>query len=72
MNGMELIRQKRGMLAKVARECGITRAAVVKWSQVPAERVVAVEAATGIPRQSLRPDIFATAAGRAEVPQGAA
>ncbi|MGE4044484.1 MAG: YdaS family helix-turn-helix protein [Acetobacteraceae bacterium] len=57
MDGMDLIRGRRGLLAKVARECGVTRAAVVKWKKVPAERLPTVESATGIPRHLLRPDI---------------
>ncbi len=55
---MALIRAQRGMLAKVAHDLGITRAAVVKWDRVPAERVVEVETVTGIPREQLRPDLF--------------
>ena len=61
MNGMDLIRAKRGMLAKVARELGFSRAAVCMWPTVPAERLVEIERITGIPRQELRPDIFAPA-----------
>jgi DNA-binding transcriptional regulator YdaS (Cro superfamily) len=57
-NGMDLIRAKRGMLAKIAHDIGQTRAAVAKWKQVPAERVVEVERITGIPREKLRPDLF--------------
>jgi DNA-binding transcriptional regulator YdaS (Cro superfamily) len=54
---MDLIRAKRGMLAKVAHDLGITRAAVVKWDKVPAERLPEIEEITGIPRHELRPDI---------------
>lgn len=56
-DGMDLIREKRGLLAKVAHGLGITRAAVVKWDKVPAERLPEIERITGIPRQKLRPDI---------------
>lgn len=55
---MPLIRTKRGLQAKVARDLGITRGAVAKWDRVPAERVVDVERATGIPRHELRPDLW--------------
>ncbi len=61
MNGMDLIRAKRGMLAKVAHELGLTRAAVVHWDRVPAERVVEIERITGISRQKLRPDLYTPA-----------
>ena len=57
-NGMDLIRARRGLLAEVAHSLGLTRAAVVKWPQVPAERVVEVERITGIPREQLRPDLY--------------
>jgi hypothetical protein len=57
-DGMQSIRSKRGMLAKVAHGLGLTRAAVVKWDRVPAERVPEVESITGIPRHELRPDLW--------------
>ena len=59
MTGMHLIRRERGLLAKVARELRLSRSAVAMWRLVPAERVVAVEAITGIPRDQLRPDLYA-------------
>jgi len=59
LDGMALIRAERGMLAKVAHGLNITRAAVVKWDKVPAERVVDIERITGIGREKLRPDLFA-------------
>lgn len=58
MSGMALIRAKRGMPAKVAYGLGLTRAAVLKWQQVPAERLIDIERITGIPREDLRPDLF--------------
>jgi DNA-binding transcriptional regulator YdaS (Cro superfamily) len=60
MDGMELIRSQRGMQAEIARGLGLSRAAITRWQRVPAERVVAVEKITGIPRQLLRPDLWAT------------
>lgn len=59
MDGMALIRSHRGLSAKVARGLGLSRGAVAMWRLVPAERVVAVEAITGIPRDQLRPDLYA-------------
>jgi DNA-binding transcriptional regulator YdaS (Cro superfamily) len=55
----EYLRQ-RGATARLARELGITHAAVRQWmtSRVPAERVVDVERATGIDRERLRPDLY--------------
>ena len=45
-------------LSPLAKKLGITKQAVSKWPQVPAIRVLQVEAITGIPRKELRPDIF--------------
>jgi hypothetical protein len=54
---MDLLRATPGLRAKVARELGLTRAAVLKWKKVPGERLVEIERITGIPRYLLRPDI---------------
>lgn len=59
MHGMALIRSKRGTLALIARGLGLSRPAVLKWERVPAERVIAIEQITGIPRELLRPDLYA-------------
>ncbi len=47
-------------LADLARSIGKHKANVTKWAQtrVPAERVLDVEAATGIPRHLIRPDLY--------------
>lgn len=58
MDGMSLIRAKRGLMARVANDLGLTRAAVVSWKRVPAERVADVSRITGIPKHELRPDLF--------------
>jgi DNA-binding transcriptional regulator YdaS (Cro superfamily) len=57
VEGMALIRSKRGLLAKISRETGLSRGGVAKWERVPAERLPQIEQITGIPRQQLRPDI---------------
>lgn len=57
LTGMPLLRSKRGMLAKIAKELGISTSAPAMWDKVPAERLVDVERATGIERHLLRPDI---------------
>ena len=38
---------------------GIAQPSVSGWSRVPSERVMAVEAATGVSRNTLRPDLYA-------------
>lgn len=54
----DCLRAEPGLQADLARHLGITRGAVAKWKRVPAERVLAVEAYTGISRHLLRPDIY--------------
>jgi len=47
-----------GGIAQLARKIGIAQPSVSNWSRVPAERVIAVEAATGVSRKQLRPDLY--------------
>lgn len=56
--GIEALKAKCTNFAALARELNITRGAIAQWKEVPAARVIDVEAATGIPRQVLRPDLF--------------
>lgn len=51
-----------GGLGQLGRAIGCSVTAVCRWRQagrVPANRVLAIEAATGIPRDRLRPDLYA-------------
>src|SRR5437879_13843737 len=50
-----------GGIGALARKLGISQPSVSNWSRVPAERVVSVEAATGISRAALRPDLYGEA-----------
>ena len=67
---MDIATQQRAALAaaiksagsgtELARRIGITPEAVCQWKgRVPVNRVIAVEAATGVLREHLRPDVFA-------------
>jgi TorA maturation chaperone TorD len=47
-----------GGVAQLARKIGIAQPSVSNWNRVPAARMIAVEAATGISRQELRPDLY--------------
>lgn len=47
-----------GVAAELARRIGVTPQALGQWEKVPLERVLAVEAITGIDRADLRPDLF--------------
>jgi DNA-binding transcriptional regulator YdaS (Cro superfamily) len=52
-------------ISELATRLNISRGSVYKWKwadKIPAERVVAVEAITGIKREELRPDLFGHAA----------
>jgi DNA-binding transcriptional regulator YdaS (Cro superfamily) len=50
--------EKRGRRSALAAYLNVYPGAVTQWHQVPAERVVDVEAFTGIKREKLRPDVF--------------
>lgn len=65
---MAKVREDSGLIAAIKAAGGVTRLAevvkttaqnVCKWKRIPAERVIEVEHATGIPREKLRPDIYA-------------
>jgi TorA maturation chaperone TorD len=48
-----------GGVGALARKIGISQPSVSNWSRIPAERVLSVEAATGVDRATLRPDLYA-------------
>ena len=50
--------QAAGGVSELARRIGISQPSVSNWDKVPAERVLAVEAATGVDRTVLRPDLY--------------
>src|SRR5258708_14279048 len=47
-----------GGVVQLARKMGITQPSISNWNRVPAERVIAVAAATGVSPEQLRPDLF--------------
>jgi TorA maturation chaperone TorD len=47
-----------GGVTELARRIGISQPSVSNWLRVPAERVLSVEAATGVGRAMLRPDLY--------------
>jgi TorA maturation chaperone TorD len=57
--GLDEAIQVAGGVGALARKIGISQPSVSNWSRVPAERVLAVEAVTGVGRAMLRPDLFA-------------
>jgi TorA maturation chaperone TorD len=48
-----------GGVDELAQRIGISQPSVSNWARVPADRLAAVEAATGVSRRLLRPDLFA-------------
>lgn len=59
--GLEKALESIGGVSLLARAIGVSQPAVSGWKRVPPDRVLAVEAATGIPRTELRPDLYAEA-----------
>ena len=57
-DGLDRAIDAAGGVAQLARKIGISQPSVSNWSKVPAQRVVAVEAATGVSRNELRPDLY--------------
>lgn len=50
--------EKAGGISALARSLGVSRQAVFQWKRIPAERVLAIEVHTGVPRYELRPDLY--------------
>ena len=57
--GLEEAIRVAGGVGALAKKLGISQPSVSNWSRVPAERVLLVEAATGVSRAMLRPDLYA-------------
>jgi len=57
-SGLDEAIRAAGGITELARRIGISQPSVSNWSRVPAERVLSVEAATGIARTKLRPDLY--------------
>jgi TorA maturation chaperone TorD len=56
--GLERAIDAAGGVAQLARKIGIAQPSVSNWERVPAQRVIAVEGATGVSRKVLRPDLY--------------
>lgn len=57
MHIREIIKAAGGPVA-LARHLGISHSSVCEWQHVPAERVPAVSAVTGLARHVIRPDMY--------------
>src|SRR5205807_7901005 len=60
-----------GGITELARGIGISQPSVSNWSRVPAGRVLSVEAATGVARAILRPDLYSELRGPPDEVDGA-
>ncbi|NGX94707.1 MAG: molecular chaperone [Candidatus Afipia apatlaquensis] len=60
-SGLEQAIKAAGGVASLARAIGIAQPSVSAWSRIPAERVLAVESLTQVPRFVLRPDLYGSA-----------
>lgn len=61
-SSLQTLLAARGLrLIDLASRVDVDKATVTRWAQkrIPAERVLGIEAATGIPRSELRPDLYA-------------
>jgi TorA maturation chaperone TorD len=56
--GLEEAIRAAGGVGQLARQIGISQPSVSNWIRVPAERVISVEATTGVDRAVLRPDLY--------------
>ena len=56
--GLEEAVRAVGGVSELARQIGISQPSVSNWNRIPAERVLIVEAATGVDRKVLRPDLY--------------
>src|SRR5262245_57540317 len=56
--GLEEAIRAAGGVGALARRIGISQPSISNWSRVPAERVRAVEAVTGVGRAVVRPDLY--------------
>lgn len=57
-DGLEAAIIATGSRSELARRLGISRGAIHFWKKIPAERVVEIEQITGVPRETLRPDLY--------------
>jgi TorA maturation chaperone TorD len=57
-SGLQQAIDAAGGIASLARKLGISQPSVSNWNRIPADRVVTVEALTGVSRNLLRPDLY--------------
>jgi DNA-binding transcriptional regulator YdaS (Cro superfamily) len=50
--------KRAGGIRALARKLGIDHTAVLRWNRVPYERILEIEKETGVPRETLRPELY--------------
>lgn len=68
-SGLQRAIEAAGGIGALARTLGLAQPSVSGWTRVPADRVIAVEAATAVPRSLLRPDLYESATAPGIVPR---
>jgi DNA-binding transcriptional regulator YdaS (Cro superfamily) len=58
--GLRLAIEAAGSVTALAKLIGMSQQALSEWRRVPAHRIRQIEAATGIAREQLRPDLYRT------------
>lgn len=56
--GLEQAIKAAGGVVALAKKIKVSHQAVAQWDEIPVKRIVAVEKATGVPREILRPDLY--------------
>ncbi len=57
MTGLELAK-KFGGPTELSKLIGISRQMIYRWRRIPAEKALAIEKATGVPKEQLRSDLW--------------
>jgi DNA-binding transcriptional regulator YdaS (Cro superfamily) len=56
--GLDHAIEAAGGIGALARALGLSHPAIANWQKIPAERVLSIEAITGVRRSVLRPDLY--------------
>jgi hypothetical protein len=56
--GLKEAVERAGGIVKLAKRLGLSHQAVYYWKEVPSRHIIAIEQATGVPREKLRPDLY--------------
>jgi Bacterial toxin YdaS len=57
-SGLRAAIKAAGTRYRLAKLLGVSPSSVLRWTRIPADRVVEVERVTDIPREQLRPDLY--------------